>query len=150
MQMMPFVFMRRVIAQVPRSAKGLVWGCRGWQTAHMSRQLVNQHCATLPGATVSDPWGGGHDCWKVGGKMFAVTGAMADHGVSVKCADMDTAALLIDMGRGMRAPYLHKSWIRLPWGLIPDAELIERLTISYQIIRQALPKKVQAGLGAVF
>ena len=42
----------------------------------MSRDLVNAICAGLPGAEVSDPWGGGHDCWKVGGKMFAVTGAV--------------------------------------------------------------------------
>jgi len=37
----------------------------------MSRKLVNAVCQTFPGATVSDPWGGGHDAWKVGGKMFA-------------------------------------------------------------------------------
>jgi predicted DNA-binding protein (MmcQ/YjbR family) len=42
----------------------------------MSRELVNQTCAAFPGAEVSDPWGGGHDAWKVGGKMFASIGAM--------------------------------------------------------------------------
>ena len=40
----------------------------------MSRQTVNAICKTFPGAEVSDPWGGGHDAWKVGGKMFAVDG----------------------------------------------------------------------------
>ena len=33
----------------------------------MSRELVNAICEKLPGAEVSDPWGGDHDAWKVGG-----------------------------------------------------------------------------------
>lgn len=113
----------------------------------MSRALVNQHCATLPGAEVSDPWGGGHDTWKVGGKIFAAVGAREDHGVAVKCPDTETAALLIEMGHAMKAPYFHASWVRLPWGLVPEAELCERLDISYRLIRASLPKKVQAALG---
>jgi hypothetical protein len=42
----------------------------------MSREIVNAICRTLPGAEVSDPWGGGHDAWKIGGKMFACIGAV--------------------------------------------------------------------------
>jgi predicted DNA-binding protein (MmcQ/YjbR family) len=112
----------------------------------MTRALINAHCATLPGAEVSDPWGGGHDAWKVGGKMFAVVGVMED-GVSVKCADVETAGLLIEMGRAVRAPYFHRSWVRVPWGAVSDDEIRERLTASYAIIRAGLPKKVQALLG---
>ena len=63
----------------------------------MSRDLVTAICAPLPGAAVSDPWGGGHDCWKVGGKMFANVGGYGD-GVDVKCPDLETARLLIDLG----------------------------------------------------
>ena len=37
----------------------------------MTREATNQICAGFPGAECSDPWGGGHDAWKVGGKMFA-------------------------------------------------------------------------------
>ncbi|MCF1710044.1 MmcQ/YjbR family DNA-binding protein [Tabrizicola sp. J26] len=112
----------------------------------MSRDFVNIVSAALPGAEHSDPWGGGHDCWKVGGKMFAVVGAHEDHGVSVKCADVETARMLIDLGRAERAPYLHASWIRLPWGRIDDDELHQRLLISYRIVRAGLPRKVQAAL----
>ncbi len=110
----------------------------------MTRAIVNAHCATLPGAEVSDPWGGGHDAWKIGGKMFAVVGTM-DTGVSVKCADIETAALLIDLGRAERAPYFHRSWVHLPWGTDTD-ELCDRLTEAYRIIRAGLPKRVQAAL----
>jgi predicted DNA-binding protein (MmcQ/YjbR family) len=113
----------------------------------MTRAFVNDYCARLPGAEWSDPWGGGHDAWKVGGKMFACVGAMEDHGVAVKCPDVETARLLIEVGHAMRAPYFHASWVRVPWGLVPDEELGERLENSYRLIRAALPKKVQATLG---
>lgn len=113
----------------------------------MSRAFVNRICAAFPGAQVSDPWGGGHDAWKVGGRMFACIGAREDHGVSVKCPDAETARLLIEVGHGLRAPYFHASWIRIPWGLVPEDELAGRLESSYRLIRAGLPKKVQAALG---
>ena len=111
----------------------------------MSRALVNATCAGFAGAIVSDPWGGGHDAWKVGGKMFACVGAMEDHGVAVKCADVDTARLLIEVGHAMRAPYFHASWVNLP-DTTADAELAHRLDTAYRIIRDALPRKIRAGL----
>lgn len=113
----------------------------------MSRDFVNTVCATLPGAVVSDPWGGGHDAWKVGGKMFAVTGAVSP-GVSVKTADIETAQMLIEAGVGQKAAYLHRSWITLPWGTAED-ELRQRLVESYRLIRSALPKKFQANLASL-
>ena len=113
----------------------------------MIRAFVNAHAATLPGATHSDPWGGGHDAWKVGGKLFVVVGVHAENGVSVKCADTETAQMLIEMHRAETAPYFHRSWVRIPWGLVGDDEVRERITTSYGIIRASLPKKVQADLG---
>ena len=113
----------------------------------MTRAIVNAHAATLPGSTHSDPWGGGHDAWKVGGKLFAVVGVSEENGLSVKCADIETAQLLIEVGRALPAPYFHKSWVRIPWGLVDEAELRERITTSYALIRATLPKKVQAILG---
>jgi predicted DNA-binding protein (MmcQ/YjbR family) len=112
----------------------------------MSRALVRSCCERLPGAEVSDPWGGGHDAWKVGGKLFAVVGSL-DDGVSVKTPDAETATLLIELGRCVRAPYFHRSWIKIPWGQVPDDELADRVATSYRLVRAALPKKVQAALG---
>lgn len=110
----------------------------------MTRHIVTTICAPLPGAEVSDPWGGGHDAWKIGGKMFACIGT-ADDGVSVKTPDADTAQMLIDAGVAEKAPYFHRSWVRLPWG--GDAEeLRHRLLISYDIMRASLTKKAQAAL----
>ncbi|WP_209427281.1 MmcQ/YjbR family DNA-binding protein [Pararhodobacter sp. SW119] len=110
-----------------------------------SRETVRAICRALPGTEVSDPWGGGHDAWKVGGKLFAVIGTM-DTCVAVKCADIDSAELLIDLGRAERAPYFHRSWVHLPWDRVDDAELRDRIVGSYQVIRDKLPKKVQAAL----
>lgn len=111
----------------------------------MSRDRINAICGTLPGAEVSDPWGGGHDAWKVGGKMFACIGAVTP-GVSVKTDSIETAEMLIDAGVGARAPYLHRSWILLPF-TVADDELRHRLTRSYLLVRAGLPRKVQATLG---
>jgi predicted DNA-binding protein (MmcQ/YjbR family) len=109
------------------------------------RDFVNGFCATLPGAEVTQPFGPEHDCWKIGARMFAIIGQMGD-GVSVKTDHVETARLLIDTGRAIRAPYLHASWARFPFGRIGDDELKERITASYRLIRSGLPKKVQAGL----
>jgi len=107
--------------------------------------MVNKICQALPGAQWSDPWGGGHDAWKVGGKMFATIGTV-DTGVSVKTPDIETASLLIEMGRAVKAPYFHRSWVHIPWGQVEEDELRDRLTTSYDIVRAGLTKKVQATL----
>ncbi|MFM2423545.1 MAG: hypothetical protein RL291_2075 [Pseudomonadota bacterium] len=110
----------------------------------MSRARVNAICKTFPGAEVSDPWGGGHDAWKVGGKMFASIGAVTE-GVSVKTDSIETAQMLIELGVGVKAPYFHRSWINLPWST-PKDELRHRLEQSYRLVRGGLSKKVQASL----
>lgn len=110
----------------------------------MSRELVNEICAAQPGAEWSDPWGGGHDCWKVGGKTFAVTGATSGL-VSVKTDSTETAAFLIETGVAERAAYLHASWVALPLDSAPD-ELAHRIRHSYRIVRAGLTRARQAAL----
>ncbi|WP_438701978.1 MmcQ/YjbR family DNA-binding protein [Tabrizicola sp.] len=119
--------------------------CRQGISAMQDRAFVNAWCATFPGAEVSQPFGPDHDCWKVGGKMFAIIGQTGD-GVSVKTDHADTARLLIETGRAIRAPYLHASWARIPFGVVSDDEMRERIATSYALIRAGLPKKVQATL----
>lgn len=113
----------------------------------MTRDDVNAHCAALPGSELDDPWGGGHDVWKVGGKMFASMGAM-NAGVSIKCADPGEAAMLIEAGRAERAPYLARGgWVLIRWGAIDGDELRARLTRAYLTVRRGLTRRVQATLG---
>jgi predicted DNA-binding protein (MmcQ/YjbR family) len=111
----------------------------------MSRERINAICRTFASAECSDPWGGGHDAWKVGGKMFACIGAILP-GVSVKTDSVATAEMLIEVGVGVRAPYFHRSWINLPFDA-PEDVLRHRLGESYRLVRGTLPKKVQAELG---
>ena len=108
------------------------------------RERVNAICRTFPGAEVSDPWGGGHDAWKVGGKMFACIGAVMP-GVSVKTDSVETAEMLIDAGVGVKAPYFHRSWINLPFDS-PDDTLAHYLVESYRQVRKGLTKKAQREL----
>lgn len=75
---------------------------------------------------------------KVGGKMFATFGHV-DPGVSVKTDSTDTAAMLIDAGVAGRAPYFHRSWVRLPEAVTED-ELRHRLGLSYDLVRASLKK----------
>jgi len=108
------------------------------------RQRLSAICAELPGAEVSDPWGGGHDAWKVGGKMFACVGAVTP-GLSLKTPDVETATMLIEAGVAQKAKYFHRSWVHLPDGVEED-ELRHRVLVSYDTIRAALPKRTQAAL----
>lgn len=113
-------------------------------TGDQMKARLAEHCAKLPGATMDHPFGDDYDAWRVGGKMFAVIGAKAQ-GYSMKCADVDTAQMLIDAGVGQRAPYFHKSWIMLPPDTADD-ELRHRLRLSYGTIRAGLTRKSQAAL----
>ncbi len=106
----------------------------------MSRALVNQICTALPGATAADPTTE-LDSWKVGGKMFACFGDRID-GVCVKTDSIDTAAMLIDAGAAAKAPYFHKSWVLVSFDSAED-ELRHRIAVSYDIIFNALPKKLR-------
>lgn len=142
---MQFRFIATFYAEFSRRSS-LLLACAGimCQIDAMSRESVNAICTDLPGAELSDPWGGGHDAWKVGGKMFACIGTM-NIGVSVKTPDIETAQMLIDAGVGERAPYFHRSWVLLPWGTDED-ELRHRLISSYDVVRAGLTKKAQAAL----
>ena len=110
----------------------------------MTRERVTEICRELPGAEVSDPWGGGHDAWKVGGKMFASIGAVTP-GVAVKTDSIETAEMLILAGVGTKAPYFHRSWVLLP-DTTETEELRHRIWTSYGIVRSGLTRKAQAEL----
>lgn len=110
----------------------------------MSRATINAICKTFPGAHCSDQWGGGHDAWKVGGKMFANIGARGE-GVAVKCATVQDALHLEDLFGWPKAPYFHRSWVHIPLDADAD-DLRFRLETSYGLIRAALPAKARNAL----
>ena len=53
--------------------------------------------------------------------------------------------MLIDAGVGSRTKYFHRSWINIPLDGDED-ELRHRLTVSYDIVRAGLTKKLQNSL----
>lgn len=111
----------------------------------ITRQQTDAICGALPGTALAHP--PELVSWKVGGKMFACFGGDTDMtGVSVKTADADTAAMLIDAGPAIRAPYFHKSWVRLPFDATSEDELSHRVGVSYDIIRKSLPKATRDAL----
>ncbi|WP_415920767.1 MmcQ/YjbR family DNA-binding protein [Tateyamaria sp. SN6-1] len=111
----------------------------------MTRNDIDAICAALPGAWFASHQDGGLEAWKVGDKMFATIG-MAGDGVSVKCADVETAQMLIEVGAAIKAKYFHRSWVRVPFdGADPDL-MRARIQSSYTLIRTSLPKKTQATL----
>ncbi len=115
----------------------------------MTRSDFDTLCAERPGAVLSGP--GELDAWKVGGKMFACFGhheqraANTDH-VSVKCPDTETAAMLIDAGAAVKAPYFHRSWVQLDLPALAEDEARHRIAVSYDTIHRGLPKSVREAL----
>jgi predicted DNA-binding protein (MmcQ/YjbR family) len=110
----------------------------------MTRATVNAICKSMPSAELTDPWGGGHDAWKIGGKMFASIGAMGG-GVAVKCATVQDALHLEDMFGWPKALYFHRSWVFVPLDT-DEVELRHRIEISYSIIRASLTGKLRGTL----
>lgn len=108
------------------------------------RAQVDQLASALPGASLALAVHGELESWKVGGKMFACFGTMQT-GVSVKCPDVETASMLIAARVAERAPYFHRSWVRLP-ETVEAAELRHRLLASYRLVRAGLPVRLRRDL----
>ena len=115
----------------------------------MTRAEFDALCAPHPGATLSGP--GELDAWKVGGKMFACFGhadrreANDDH-VVVRCADRETARMLIEAGIGGKPAYFQGAWVRLDLASLDSDEAAHRVRMSYEAVRAGLTKKAQAAL----
>lgn len=109
----------------------------------MTRNDIDTLCAAHPGAVLSDPTTE-LDSWKVGGKMFVCFGERIE-GFCVKTDSVETAQMLIDAGAATRAPYFHKSWVLVGFGVDRD-EAAHRIATSYDIIVKGLPKKLRDGL----
>jgi predicted DNA-binding protein (MmcQ/YjbR family) len=100
---------------------------------------------TLQGATLSIQWGNDH-VFKVGGKMFAVTGTSP--GLSFK-ASSESFRILTELEGIKPAPYLARAeWVYLDKPTrLPAKELRAYLTRAHAIVASGLPKKTQKQLG---
>lgn len=106
---------------------------------------MGEVCLALPGTTLDNPFGDDHDIYKVGGKMFAMVGAMG--GLSFKVSDIAHAVPTED-GRARPVPYLARAkWVHLDdsadWH---EDELVEHLASAHTIVAGKLTKKTRAEL----
>ncbi len=101
--------------------------------------------AALPGTDLSEPFGHGTQVWKVSGKMFAAYGDYAE-GVTLKCRDVETADMLVEVGAAQKARYLTRGgWVCFAWD---DETLPDRLQDSYDVVVAKLTKAQRAALGS--
>jgi predicted DNA-binding protein (MmcQ/YjbR family) len=112
----------------------------------MNRSTVRKFCLALPAATLDHPWDENHDCYKVGGKMFAMIGAKG--GLSFKVSEV-AFEVLTESGQARPAPYLARAkWVHLDdpndW---PDTQLEDYLRAAHGLVAAKLPKKLRMELG---
>ena len=108
-----------------------------------SHETVARVAMALPAATHVVQWGG-HDVYKVGGKVFAIAG---DGSVSFKVSEIGFMALT-EGGPARQAPYLAKGqWVIVDLADVSDADLADWITTSHGLIAAKLTKKARAELG---
>jgi predicted DNA-binding protein (MmcQ/YjbR family) len=102
-------------------------------------------CLALAGVTMDVQWGADH-VYKVGGKMFAVTGPAGSF--SFKASDIAFEGLT-ETGRGKPAPYLARAkWV---WfedvAALDDAEVRGWLADAHALVAAKLTKAQRRDLG---
>lgn len=111
----------------------------------MTEEQIHGHCLGLPGTTMVVQWMGAR-VYKVADKLFAIL-AQEGERITVKCADVETAEFLIEIGAAKRAAHLTRGgWISLTVADVDDGEMAERLTTSYNTVRASLPKRLREAL----
>lgn len=113
-------------------------------------EAFNAFCGGLRGTTYVCQWGGAH-VWKVGGKVFAVGGWNSGRlGITFKVSDI--AFEMLKDAPGLRpAPYMASRglpWLQChePEGM-PDADLLDLVQASYDLVAAKLPRRTKASLG---
>ena len=112
----------------------------------MNLERIQKLCLSFPGATENVQWENDL-CFKVAGKIFAITGFSPESGISFKC-DPETFAELTEGEGIIPAPYLARyKWVSIQ---SPEAvssfELEKLLRRSYELVVQKLSKKVREKL----
>jgi predicted DNA-binding protein (MmcQ/YjbR family) len=113
----------------------------------MTLERLRKLCLAMPGATEQIQWGADL-VFKVHAKMFCVACTTdAPVKTSFKCDD-ETFAELCERDGIIPAPYMARAkWVGLErWDAIEDRELEPLIERSYALVKQKLPKKVQAEL----
>lgn len=109
----------------------------------MTREDVEAVAMALPAATKVIQWGDS-DVFKVGGKVFAISGA---GGVSFKVSPIGFEVLTSD-GLGRQAPYCAKGqWVNIAHDRMDLEDCQSWLATAHSLIAGKLTKKARAELG---
>jgi len=117
----------------------------------MNQDAFNAFCNNLPHTTHVVQWGGS-DVWKIGGKVFAISGwnEGMDHCVTFKCSP-SSFDMMKDQPGIRPAPYLASrgmKWLQQTTNeTLSVAEVEGYLVNSYRLVSQGLTKKLQKELG---
>ena len=108
-----------------------------------TREEIEAIAMALPATTKVVQWGD-HDVFKVGGKVFAISG---DTGVSFKVTEIGFL-VLTDSGTGAQAPYLAKGqWVAVERDAVEAEDLQGWLATAHSLIAAKLTRKARAELG---
>jgi len=111
----------------------------------MTPKTFETRCLRLPAATKVVQWEG-TSVFKVGGKMFALSGGYtaSSGGYMFKVSNM-AYAMLIEHGLARPAPYLARAkWIQLTSNnALPDAELTAYIAQAHALIVAKLTRKAR-------
>jgi len=111
------------------------------------RADVERHLATIVGAALDFPFGPETAVWRVGGKIFALVEQASDPGrVSVKLPPAYglemRAAFPGQVIPGYHLNKTHWNTVVLD-GTPPIGEVTELIDISYDVVRDSLPKRLR-------
>ncbi len=117
----------------------------------MNQDQYNEFCQSLEHATHIYQWDA--DVWKIGGKVFAIGGWEKegdDFAIIFKCSDI--AFEINKDERGVRpAPYMASrglKWLQIYNNdSFSDEQIFDFVKISYEMIANALPKKIKKEIG---
>ena len=109
--------------------------------------MIREHCLSLPHTTEQIQWGN-HLLFKIGGKMYAITSVDDPSGkITFKVPEEEFDDLVEREGIGQAAYLAKRKWISIEnEATMPRAELRQRLTRSYELVKSGLPKKAQTEL----
>lgn len=106
------------------------------------------YCLAKPGTSEDTPFDENTLCFRVGGKIFAITDILDFESINLKC-DPEHAIELREKFPGIQPGYHmnKKHWNTVSCdGSIPDPLILELTDHSYELIFSSLSKKVQEEL----
>lgn len=117
----------------------------------MNIEELRDYCLQKPGATEGFPFGEDTLVFKVGGKMFLLTGLQSGNSFNAKC-DPERAVDLRERYTEVQPGYHmnKKMWNTVHMdGSLPNKLLRELIDHSYELVVQSLSKKIQAEIDAL-